>query len=231
MPAVTPQEHVERLVSYCEHTLEDPAQWRIPDGYPHGLAMCLLDAIWSLGVHYDRHVVPVLTRYRTLRQAAHADADRDTATALLAVIHQAGGPEAFADLLQNKQRTSTRPGAPLKAAAVEQAAQVFVERGIDTPASLLSEVASDHDELKRKWREIPGQRSSDVGWRYLLLLAGAQEVKADRMVRRFVTEALGGAPVNATRAAELLAAAASRLSVEVRALDHAVWRYQRRRPR
>lgn len=200
-------------------------KWSTPDGYPHGLAMCVLDAIWSLGVNYDHHVVPVLTHYRGLRRLVGARADRDTASDLLITIQRSGRPLAFADLVLNRQRTSTHRNAPLKAAAVEQAAQLLVGRGIETPSDLLSSVAEDHDELKRSWRHIPGQRSSDVGWRYLLLLAGSQQVKADRMVRRYVAQALGQA-VSDVDAARLLTAAAVELNVEVRALDHAVWRHQ-----
>ena len=34
--------------------------WKTPDGYPNSLALCVLDAIWSMGVNYDKHVVPYL---------------------------------------------------------------------------------------------------------------------------------------------------------------------------
>jgi hypothetical protein len=62
------------------------------------------------------------------------------------------------------------------------------------------------------------------------LLAGKQEVKPDRMVRRFVADAIDRA-VNADEAHALLSAAAELLGVQPRELDHQVWRYQSGRTR
>ncbi len=30
-----------------------PSAWAEPDGYPDSLALCVLDAIWSIGVRYS----------------------------------------------------------------------------------------------------------------------------------------------------------------------------------
>lgn len=192
-------EATDRLMECCVEKLGDPTSWKVPDGYPKSLALCVLDAVWSLNANYDRHVLPVLGGYRELRRAAGADPGADTASDLLAAIRAVGGPERFATEVGNRQRTATHSGAPLKADAVVQAAEVLVRAGIETPSDLAAAVAGEHAELKRSWRQVPGQRSSDVGWRYLLLLAGSDQVKPDRMVRRFVAAALGRADVTIPR--------------------------------
>jgi hypothetical protein len=173
-------------------------------------------------------VVRVLDRYRELRRESGADPNTDSAGDLLKTIEKLGGAEAFADRLNNRQRTSTRNGA-LKAEAIERAATILVDRGIETPQHLLA-AATTGNGLRAAWQTIPGQRSSLTGWRYLLLLAGKQEVKPDRMVRRFVADAIDRA-VDADEAHALLRAAADLLGVPPRELDHQVWRHQRGRSR
>jgi hypothetical protein len=50
-------------------------------------------------------------------------------------------------------------------------------------------MAGQAEQLKQAWLAVPGQRSG-ISWRYLLMLAGIPEVKPDRMIRRFVADAL-----------------------------------------
>lgn len=213
---------VDLVVAHSREVLGNPSDWRNPEGYPDSLALCLIDAIYSLGIGYDSHVVPVLTKYREHRRGEGADANSDTVDDLLGVFDRLGGAEAFASQIGTQHRTSTHPGAPLKAEAVEKAALLLVDHGVQTPADLL---AADPDKVKQAWRLLPGQRSSTTGWRYLLLLAGADEVKPDRMILRFVADAVGET-VSTSYAGALVAATATRLGVPVRVLDHAIWRWQ-----
>ncbi|WP_230082736.1 hypothetical protein [Arsenicicoccus cauae] len=60
---------------------------------------------------------------------------------------------------------------------------------------------------------------------YLLLLAGLPSVKPDRMVLRFLQQALGAdATLTTNHAVELVMAAAQELEVSPRTLDHVIWR-------
>ena len=188
-----------------------------PAGYPESLALCILDSVWSLGVNYDTHVLPVLNRYRDLR--SHAGS-ADTASDLAAAIDSCGGPEGFAAAVGNRQRTSTRGGV-LKAEAVFRAAHLMIESGIETP----TELREHADDVKLAWRRLPGQRSSATGWRYLLLLAGASEAKPDRMILRFVSGAIARS-CTPDEAHDLLFAAAVSLSVPLPTLDHRIWLFQ-----
>lgn len=109
------------------------------------------------------------------------------------------------------------------------AATMLAQHGIETPPQLLT-AADAGSELREAWQQIPGQRSSLTGWRYLLLLAGKQEVKPDRMILRFVADAVGR-DVREDEAAELVSAAAGLLEVQARELDYQIWQYQSGRTR
>lgn len=98
-----------KLTAACEKLLSDDL--RTPSGYPDSLALCVLDAVWSLGVRYGS-VVNVLNRYRCwVRDVAGGDADRRDAHQLVEDIAAAGGHVRFAeDVVDNRARTSPRRG-------------------------------------------------------------------------------------------------------------------------
>ena len=83
---------VEKVTRYASDHLPPPGEWSRPDGYPHLVALCVMDSIWSINAHYERHVIPVLKRYRAYQTSRGGDADHDSATDLLASIDAAGGP-------------------------------------------------------------------------------------------------------------------------------------------
>ena len=72
-------------------------------------------------------------------------------------------------------------------------------------------------------------------WHYLGILAGVEDIKADRMIRRFVAGAAGGSKfVSSADAYQAVHGAYRILKAEapgltLRALDHAIWNSQRRR--
>ncbi len=51
MPATT-DDRVDLLAKRCDSNLGDPDLWFRPDGYPHSLALCIIDSIASTGAHY-----------------------------------------------------------------------------------------------------------------------------------------------------------------------------------
>jgi hypothetical protein len=223
-------EKVRQLAAHCRTVLGELTNLVDPPGYPDSLAMCLLDAIWSMGVRYTA-VVRVVNRYRQHRNGLGADSGRDGLADLLTTIDLAGSPAAFADLVGNRQRTATQNGV-LKADAVQVAARLLAGQGIDTTGDLHAAIRAGHArQLEGIWRTVPGQRSG-ISWRYLLMLAGVAEVKPDRMIRRFVATALGVADVDPQTAASLLVQLQrGSPGVSLRALDHAIWQYQRNQAR
>jgi hypothetical protein len=215
---VTDGWELELVVARCRDVLGDPETWVTPPGYPASLGLCVLDSIWSIGVRYQS-VERVVRAY----SAATPRADTSSATDLRRAIAGAGGPEGFARLVGNRQRTSTRAG-QLKAVAVDQGAQALIAAGIDTTAQLRSASVDELAAAEAAWRAVAGQRSG-ISWRALRLLAGFQDVKPDRMVQRFVVASTG--PRSTPDAsASVVVAAAGVLHVEVRALDHRIWQYQ-----
>ena len=124
------QVEVDALVSYCRSNLGEKDLWITPDGYPNSLALCIIDSIYSTGSHYTS-VVNVINRYRAAR------GQREGAAALLESISAAGGPRAWANsVADNLKPAHTKPGAPLKAEVIEQAAALMLEHGIDNGRGL-----------------------------------------------------------------------------------------------
>ncbi|MDN5698724.1 MAG: hypothetical protein L0G85_00230 [Kocuria sp.] len=214
------QVEVDALVSYCRSNLGEKDLWITPEGYPNSLALCIIDSIYSTGSHYTS-VVNVINRYR----AAHGQ--RDGAAALLESISAAGGARAWANSVAgNLKPAHTKPGAPLKAEVIGQAAALMLKHGIDTVEDLVLavETSPQGNPVHDAWKKLPSQ-GSGVTYSYLLLLAGLPSVKPDRMVLRFLERALGtGVPMTTDRAFELVMAAADRLEVSPRTLDHVIWR-------
>ena len=77
-------------------------------------------------------------------------------------------------------------------------------------------------------------QSSGISWHYALILAGVDDVKADRMVRRFVGRANDCSDVSSSDAYDAILDAHRMLATEapgltLRSLDHAIWSAQRGR--
>ena len=148
---------------------------------------------------------------------------------LFAEIEACGGPEGFADALGNHWRAWQSKTAPYKTDVMYGAAQMLARASIHSSKDL--EVALDdatvHEALKRGRLGLPGQRSGHT-WRFFLMNAGMPGIKADRMITRWTSRALGRevAPREAER---ILTDAAGRLGVCTRRLDHAIWAQERGR--
>jgi hypothetical protein len=125
----------------------------------------------------------------------------------------------------NRQRTSSRAGI-LKAEAVYRFAKVLHDFEVNTFGD--TEDTSRNDRVEQAIRKIPGQKSG-ISFSYFLMLAGSEGfVKADRMICRFVAEAMRQ-PATPAIAQRLVLDAASNLGLSPRLLDYAIWNYQRSR--
>ena len=130
----------------------------------------------------------------------------------------------------NRQRTSSRSGI-LKADAVMRFAKVLKSHGIQRLAEM--EDVGRQEAVRRDLMRIPGQGS---GWTfdYCLMLAGSDGfVKADRMICRYIGNAMeldGPASVELARSLLLLAVENLRCrysSITPRAVDFAIWDLER----
>ena len=194
-------------------------QVRWPGGYEEA-GLAVLDAVWSPGSNYEEHVERVVTRYRDWRPTA----DMDTAADLLDAIDGAGGPESFADdVVKNHQLTATRNGV-LKAAAVRSAAEVLVAVGLPSTADVRNASPERIEQARVAWCNVRGQ-SSGITFHYVLMLAGLEDVKPDRMVQRFLEAAIGR-PTTLGEARALVIAAAVELGSGPTQTDHRIWAHE-----
>jgi hypothetical protein len=212
----------DRILSELK-VLGDPPTWKLPDGYHQSVGLSILDSIWSMGVNYHKHVVPVVCRYRAFRIGEGADPEKDSADDLVSVFDRVGGVEGFINrIAENRQRTSTVSGI-LKADAVLLAAQGIQKLGLATPA----DVVRSQDAVEAFWLTIKGQ-GSGISFGYFMMLLGQEGIKPDRMIIRFLEKALDR-KISPDEARELLAEVARKLNLSQIQLDHAIWNYQRGR--
>jgi hypothetical protein len=219
----------EKLTEVCRGIFGDESQWIAADGYPHSLALCIIDSIFSTGSHY-KSVINVVNEYRAYRRAEGGHADSDGTAELLATFADVGDDAAaWADkVVNNRKPVHTKKNAPLKAEVVRQAAEKLKELGYTRREHLHRAYAEDKElkALKNAWIHLPSQRSG-VTYNYLLILAGFQSVKPDRMVTRFIKEhaELGERELTPFEAADLIRQVAELYPTEARRLDHVIWRH------
>ena len=235
---------LELLVQACKRDLGSPNRWITPGGYPKSLALCVIDAVFSINARYQG-VVNVITRYRGFRE----NADHDGIPELLKTFEDVDGAQGWADLVRNRCRTSTRNGI-LKSEAVLQEARILDDHKIRTITDFQNAaLAGRLGHIEKAWRTVKGQRPG-TSWGYMPILArprteyGATSevikryadavigVKPDRMIKRYVAKALtvDESAVSNTKAGNLVKAAAKSVNSDVFALDHVIWRYQSKRP-
>ncbi|CPS10454.1 heme peroxidase superfamily protein [Mycobacteroides abscessus] len=218
-------EQLQALVADCEQFRGSEP----PDGYPGSLALCIIDSVQSTGVKYPS-VEKVVARYRAYRRARDGDPNTDGTKQLLQTFEDLRDPDGWADEIGNGHRTSTRAGAPLKAAAILRVAEVLDAEKITTTQELRDAVGDEarFAAVRKAWCGVVGQRSG-ITWRYAGMLAGVPGVKPDRMICRFVADSLDlpRRSVGTEFAYDIVTAAAKELDMSATALDHAIWRFQR----
>lgn len=235
-----PSAAAEALVSVTDwRTKRYSDDTSLPAGSPPqeffyaSLPLCVIDAVFSIGVTY------ISTRNTVVRFCERQDwalgpvRDRHhgekTVGDLLACYTSLSLDEAADQLYGNRQRTSSRSGI-LKAEAVQRFAVALQRAGIEDFADLTDERLTAAEAFVRR---IPGQ-GSGISFDYFRMLAGDDDlIKPDRMVQRFIARGLGEAPekVGPDRARVLLQDAVTELNARgaawsPRGLDHEVWAYQ-----
>jgi hypothetical protein len=233
VPPDVPWNPVQRLADYIEAINLTPVP--LPDEYRYAaLPLCIIDAVFSIGVHY-RTTAATVARFCERSgwpRCALSRYDRGVGSPSVTAFLQlfAGmGPEAAADtLFSNRQRTSSTSGI-LKAEATQRFALALSEAGIDGFADLSPERLEVAEAIILG---LPGQ-ASGIAFDYFRMLAGDDNlIKPDRMLQRFVAEALGMITDPTARQTALLVRFATRhlqdrgLLWTPLTLDHALWRRQ-----
>ncbi|MDJ0360636.1 hypothetical protein [Rhodococcus sp. H29-C3] len=185
-------------------------------GWPQEVEAALLDAVFSARATYggpDTGVRRVVSRWRKYRQCESLD---DPA-ALAALVDK---PEELAEILGNRQRVAGNSTTKAECAARIATALtgLRVARAEDLIAS---------DELRAAFTAIPGAGTKT--WECALFLVGERTPDSLLHVIAFTSDAVGRT-LDGESAEMLLAVTAESMNVERAALEHAVWRYQRRFP-
>ncbi|MFC8922001.1 hypothetical protein [Cellulosimicrobium sp. NPDC057127] len=197
---------------------------------------CVLDAVWSIGISYDRHVVPAV------RRVAAAAGDVEPVVSVMTLPASDPLPlSAFRDTYRTPDelvavttahRTSSRSRV-LKAETALRYADVLVEAGVDTlpDAAKALEDFARVDEISARLRQIPGD---GVRTGYFWMLVGDDDtLKLDRMILRFLkrhgteTGVAGAKDVLRALAAELTGTSNYRVTPWM--VDHAIWNAERAR--
>ena len=210
--------------------LGDTSTWtKWPGGWPNQLSTALIDAVFSARARYTtKHGRGILPLVRDWQASTTA---HDSITGLLSEIDDAGGPESWAAQRMNLQhapgRKADAPHGATKAAAVREAAEQLKYCDIDNASDFLGR----HQEAKKQLRKVPG--IGDATTAYVGMLLGVPDVKPDRMVYRFVKDALSAAEVNAPLSNRLIRSALAEVANQMPAhvnetdLEHAIWASQR----
>lgn len=196
------------------------------------LALCIVDAVWSIGANYDKVVVPLVRQ----KFAAALGVDQPTAPAAEPLGEDPLQLEKLAGLdvdqltgMANRQRTSTRGGI-LKSDAVLRHVRVFRDHDVNTLAEAI-DLLTDSERfaaVDEALRSIPGEGGFGVRRNYLWMLIGQDDlIKPDRMVLRWL--ARHGVIADPAAARDIIAAlvplVSGRLDRDVTAweIDHTLW--------
>lgn len=226
------EKDVETLVEYIQNNLRGLGEAQLDTEYDYaGVPLCVIDAVFSLGVRYEstRRTVQEFCTAQGWEMVRAKSAIEPTTSELLTILEPYSDQFATANVFRNRQRTSTKGGIT-KAEAVYRFAKTLYQFGIETLSDALAK--GRDPELKRRIQDIPGQRSG-LSFAYFRILVGDREaVKPDRMVRRFVAQALGRRTVTQEYADKLLIQACAILrqqfpGLSPAILDNVIWKHQR----
>lgn len=187
-----------------------------PGGYPGNIELALLDAVLSIRAKYGTWPTTGVGRrvmaYRELRASSQAGEVICDDLAVLADFDR----DSLGDVV-GRQEVSGVP----KVDVIQNGARALADAGARHTADL----KANPEDYKSAYTSVRGL--GPVTWSYFGMLLGIQDVKADTMIRRYLSRQLGRT-VNSDEARGLLLRAAEDLGLEPSALDHAIWRFERR---
>ncbi|WP_072802630.1 hypothetical protein [Rhodococcoides yunnanense] len=174
----------------------------------------LLDAVFSARASYGGPETGVRRVIATWREYRGVDRLDD----LTAFSAFADRPDELVSILGNRQRVAGNK--ITKAEAVVDIAAALIGLGVRHCNDL-----DDADDQRAAVTAVAGVGPKT--WECVLFTAGAHTTDASELISGFVADALGR-DIDRDTADVLLAATAESMGVDVRALEHSVWRYQRR---
>ncbi len=146
--------------------------------YYKSLPLCVIDAVFSIGVRYKgtQNVVDRYCKYTNQQRIRVGDelpavSEQESISAFCARPEQGDPPLMAEGVYQSRQRTSSKNGI-LKTEAVQRFAQCLRSQGVE----YLQDVprVADSEQFKTDVQAIPGQRSG-ISLQYFWMLAGWEE--------------------------------------------------------
>jgi len=225
-----------RLADYCDNVLDLSSAKLGSEYYYQSLPLCILDAVFSIGVRYasTQNVVSryssycSIPKYRGQNEALPQTSNQQSVEEFIRIVDQTGAAKFADQVLQNHQRTSSRNGI-LKADAAYEFAKILVKYGVNYFQDIHK--IQDSEQFEADIKRIPGQ-SSGICLKYFFMLAGDEKlIKPDRMIQRFLQAALSK-EVSAVEAQRVLMESSELLrrkhsNMTPRLLDYQIWNHQR----
>ncbi len=222
----------EQLAKECKANKSIDLSAQLPrEFYYNSLDLCVIDAVFSIGVKYES-VINVVEKYEQHIAANHRNLSGKSRTTRESIdIFEGYGPiQSFAKDVLNQQRTSSRNGI-LKAEAVLEVLKTLGEHGIKDLECFKKIANTQQEALDKAILSIKGQ-GSGIMLKYLYMLVGNDNMcKPDRMLRRYV-ENISGRSMSDVELQEVMTSACEILkkdfpTLTVRILDNQIWIYQK----
>lgn len=224
------------IAEYCKSNLNLENASLGNEYHYHSLPLCIIDAVFSIGVRYSstENTVRRFCEYfgQKIFSLEHPPIEEQLSVSKFIRLLDGYSIEDMAvKIYGNKQRTSARNGI-LKAKAVLMFAEVLYKFGVDYYQDMYKVLGSK--DFETTIAEIPGHRSG-ISTRYFYMLAGSDDyIKPDRMITRFIWSAIQQ-NLSVEESHNAIIGAHKTLVKEYpqltpKILDHQIWLYQREKP-
>jgi len=227
------QQDVDKLYDFCINNLDLENAKLSKEYYYNSITSCVIDAVFSIGINYSqtRKVVERYNEYYNLKLFRELNSDyssineQDPLSKLIERTEEKGFDNMASEVYRNRCRSSTHPSSILKSEAVYLFAKTLNKFGINYYQDLTKFIGNE--ELEKEIRKIPGQ-GSGISLDYFYMLAGDDTfIKVDRMLIRFIKDAIGYAPDKYEYRKMIIEVCKKLGNITPRALDYQIWSYQR----
>ena len=225
------------LANCCKTKLNLKNAKLSPEYYYQSLSLCVIDAVFSIGIRYyttRKVVINFCNALGIKRLRVHGSAfpptkEQFSIVDFLNLFEKHGIGKITQTYFKNRCRTSSRNGI-LKSEAVRRFSEVLMKYRVNYFQDL-AHLIGDVD-FGYAIKQIPGQ-GSGLSTSYFYMLAGDEGfIKPDRMISRFIEKCVGITGVKTDEATDLVKEAHQILKHEfpdltLRQLDHEIWKYQK----
>jgi len=194
------QNDITKLYHFCMKNLKLKNAELGKEYYYQSITSCVIDAVFSIGISYEqtRKAVERYNEYYDLKLFRDSDnypsiSEQDSLEDLIQRTEEETPQQMAIKVYQNRCRTATHGAkAVTKAEAVYLFAKTLNNFGINYFQDLQQFIGNE--ELESEIRKIPGQ-TTGISLDYFFMLAGDETfVKVDRMMIRFMIDAIGYSP-------------------------------------